>query len=222
MPGPSHPDCDVLAQMGKAVRSRLARQPRARCFKDDRIELYAIEGFVGASACQRMMDLIDQSAEPSCLLQDKPNFIDYRTSSSSDLDQADSCVRNLESRLCQLTGITASCSEAVQGQRYRCGEYFHEHCDWFDTASDYWSLESRCGGQRSWTAMLYLNTVEQGGTTDFTRVALRIKPRAGVLLLWNNALPDGSPNPYTMHAARPVLEGNKYVVTKWFRAHVWQ
>ena len=37
-------------------------------------------------------------------------------------------------------------------------------------------------------------------------------------LAWNNLLMDGSPNPATLHEAMPVLRGQKYVVTKWFRA----
>jgi hypothetical protein len=64
--------------------------------------------------------------------------------------------------------------------------------------------------------------VDEGGMTDFTRVALSIPPCAGTMLLWNNALPDGTPNPWTMHAARPVVRGVKYVVTKWFRTRTWQ
>ena len=32
---------------------------------------------------------------------------------------------------------------------------------------------------------------------------------------------DGAPNPYSLHAARPVAQGTKYVVTKWFRERTW-
>jgi prolyl 4-hydroxylase len=42
-----------------------------------------------------------------------------------------------------------------------------------------------------------------------------------MLLIWNNALPDGAPNQNTLHAARPVIKGTKYVVTKWFRTRKW-
>lgn len=218
----AHPDCEVLAKMGAQVRARLAVQPRAVRLEDERIELYVLEGFCDDRACTRLIELIDDCASPSCLLEDKPVHSHFRTNFSSDIDQDDAQVRRLESRLCGLTGISASRSETAQGQRYRCGQYFEEHCDWFDTRAGYWEHESRCGGQRSWTAMLYLNAVEEGGTTDFTRIAFSVRPRPGALLLWNNAMPDGSPNPYTMHAARPVVRGEKYVVTKWFRSHDWQ
>jgi prolyl 4-hydroxylase len=33
----------------------------------------------------------------------------------------------------------------------------------------------------------------------------------------NNLLPDGRPNPATLHQGMKVRKGTKYVLTKWFR-----
>ena len=41
--------------------------------------------------------------------------------------------------------------------------------------------------------MAFLNPVEAGGATHFTEVGITIEPKPGVLLVWNNALPDGTP-----------------------------
>ena len=38
---------------------------------------------------------------------------------------------------------------------------------------------------------------------------------------WNNADPEGVPNPWTIHAGRPVEAGVKYVITKWYRTQRW-
>lgn len=217
-----HPDSRALARIGARVRSRLAYVAGVERYPVDRAEIYEIRDFVPFALCAQLMTLIDAVASPSALAGQEEEWRDYRTSSSSDIDTAHGAVRDLEARVTALTGLAAVRGEAAQGQRYRCGEYFNEHCDWFDTAAGYWPRERRCGGQRSWTAMLYLNDVDEGGATDFTRLALRVSPRPGALLLWNNALPDGTPNPWTMHAARPVTRGVKYVVTKWFRARTWR
>ncbi|WP_404482761.1 2OG-Fe(II) oxygenase [Novosphingobium sp. BL-52-GroH] len=217
----AHPDQKALARIGASVRERLADDPAARRLPEDRAEIYAIDDFLPVHACTRLMGLIDAVACPSDLI-DAADWPDYRTSYSGNLDAMDTCVQDLEARISTVTGIAATRGETPQGQRYQCGQFFHEHCDWFDTASSYWRRERRCGGQRSWTAMVYLNTVDEGGLTDFTRVALSVPPCPGTLLLWNNALPDGTPNPWTMHAARPVVRGVKYVVTKWFRTRTWQ
>jgi prolyl 4-hydroxylase len=77
------------------------------------------------------------------------------------------------------------------------------------------------GGQRTWTAMIYLNDVEEGGATWFPQAGLRVAPRKGLLLAWNNMAPDGSPNTRTLHEGMPVVEGTKYIITKWFRESPW-
>lgn len=66
--------------------------------------------------------------------------------------------------------------------------------------------------------MAFLNTVEAGGHTHFTNLQASIEPKPGVLLVWNNARADGSPNEDTIHAGMPVVSGSKYVLTKWYRA----
>lgn len=217
----THPDQKALARIGATVREHLSRQALARRLPTERAEIYAIDDFLPAAMCARLIALIDTVAAPSSLV-DQELWPDYRTSYSGDIDSRDFGVRSLERKLAAATGVAPEWGESPQGQRYTCGQYFNEHYDWFDTDASYWRQERRCGGQRSWTAMVYLNAVDEGGTTDFTRVALSIPPRAGTLLLWNNALPDGTPNPWTMHAARPVVRGVKYVVTKWFRTRLWQ
>ncbi|WP_395394695.1 2OG-Fe(II) oxygenase [Novosphingobium sp. BL-8A] len=221
MRGDRHPDSEALARIGADVRHRLANQHTVRQADVDAAEIYIVENFLAAGACQRLTRLIDAVACPSRLVEED-DWAGYRTSYSGDIDPKDATVRALEGRLNDLTGLDTARSECAQGQRYLAGEFYHEHCDWFDTAANYWPHEEDNGGQRSWTAMVYLNTVELGGFTDFTKLGLRVQPQPGTLLLWNNACPDGSPNPWTLHAARPVERGVKYVVTKWYRARNWQ
>ncbi|MET1754730.1 2OG-Fe(II) oxygenase [Novosphingobium sp. RD2P27] len=216
----SSPDRKTLARLGESVRSRLARDPGIYRVPVDAAEIYAVGGFLDAHECAHVIRLIDAVARPSELVRDEA-YKNYRTSFSGDVDQADPVVKAIERRLSDLIGIDLSWGETVQGQRYYPGQEFKEHCDWFDTRQPYWEDELRRGGQRSWTAMVYLNTVEEGGTTDFPRIEVSIPPQAGALLLWNNNLPDGTVNWDTMHAALPVVRGVKYVITKWFRGRPW-
>lgn len=125
-------------------------------------------------------------------------------------------------RIDDLLGINPICGEPIQGQRYLPGQQFQPHNDWFYTSEKYWQLERKRGGQRSWTAMAFLNEVEEGGETHFTEVGIKIEPKPGVLMVWNNALPDGTPNEGTMHAGTPVVRGAKYVITKWYRTREWR
>jgi prolyl 4-hydroxylase len=165
--------------------------------------------------------MIDAVARPSSLHE-----LDYasgfRTSYSGDLDPRGALVTDISQRIDTLLGVDPVIGEPVQGQRYHPGQQFKPHNDWFYVTEGYWPQEEARGGQRSWTAMAYLNAVEAGGATAFTALGIQIEPKPGVLLLWNNALPDGRPNEATMHAGLPVERGAKYVITKWYRTREWR
>ena len=46
---------------------------------------------------------------------------------------------------------------------------------------------------------------------------MKFQPEQGMALLWHNLNVDGSPNYDTMHAGLPIVAGEKYIITKWFR-----
>jgi prolyl 4-hydroxylase len=217
---PPNPDRDALVQVGERVRTRLAADPSVYRAPAEKAEIYAVTGFLSPDECAQMITMIEDVARPSTLFEDT-HIEGYRTSWSGDIDGSDTFVRMIERRLSDLTGIDLPCGEAVQGQRYQPGQEYREHCDWFDTRAAYWQDEIRRGGQRSWTAMAYLNAVEEGGETEFLNLGIKIEPQPGVLLLWNNVTEDGEPNRHTIHYARKVERGVKYVITKWFRTRPW-
>ena len=217
---PPQADRPALARVGAAVRTRLDADPGAQRIATGQAELWAISGFLSETECARLRAMIDTVARPSSLFTPNPE-IPYRTSYSGDVDRADPFVRMIERRIDDLLGIEPEWGEAVQGQRYHPGQEFREHCDWFWTLADYWPGEVRRGGQRAWTAMAYLNAVEEGGTTEFPRIGISVPPQLGALLVWNNATPEGSINWDTTHASRPVVRGVKYVITKWYRTRRW-
>lgn len=215
------PDQHALARVGANVRDRLAADPGVYRVESDKVELFAVGDFLSLAECEKLCGMIDEVARPSSLHE-----LDYasgfRTSYSGDLDPRDSFVKGISRRIDDLLGLDSALGEAVQGQRYLPGQQFQPHNDWFYTSEKYWQGEKARGGQRSWTTMAYLNAVEAGGATQFTELGFEIEPKPGVLLIWNNALPDGCPNESTMHAGMPVLKGAKYVITKWYRTRQWR
>jgi prolyl 4-hydroxylase len=120
-----------------------------------------------------------------------------------------------------LLGIDRSFGEPLQGQRYEPGQRFKEHADFFYIDQPYWPEYETHGGQRTWTAMIFLNQPEAGGQTYFPKANVRVTPRTGNLLLWNNMDAFGQPNPHSLHTGMPVEEGIKYVITKWYRERPW-
>lgn len=215
------PDKDALRRVGETVRARLAGDPRVYTVPTDKAEIFAVGDFLTPSECQRLVRMIDTVARPSSLY-DTDYSSGFRTSYSGDLDPYDPLVKAVSRRIDDLLGINGICGENIQGQRYFPGQEFKAHNDWFYTSEDYWKGERKRGGQRSWTAMAFLNQVDKGGETHFVEVGAKIEPKPGVLLVWNNALPDGTPNENTLHAGTPVVEGVKYVLTKWYRTRKWK
>ncbi|NMW31011.1 2OG-Fe(II) oxygenase [Altererythrobacter sp. RZ02] len=214
------PDRDALKRVGAAVRARLEDDPKAYKIPTEEAEIYAIGGFLTAPECTRLVTMIDVVAKPS-ELYDQAYSTGFRTSFSGNLDPHDPFVAGISRRIDDFLGIKAECGEAIQGQRYLPGQEFKAHNDWFYTDQEYWKMERKNGGQRSWTAMIFLNAVEKGGSTHFTTLQMNIAPQPGVLLAWNNADPSGVPNEKTLHAGTPVEEGTKYIITKWYRTRKW-
>jgi len=215
-----HPDKNRLRRLGRKVRERLEANPAVYTLPADKAELWAVGDFFSAEECGRLMTMIDATARPSAAF-DVAYETGYRTSYSGDLDPHDPFVKRLQRRLDDLLGIEPEYGETIQGQRYLVGQQFQPHTDWFPSNTPYWETERARGGQRAITAMAFLNPVEGGGTTDFPRLGLSVQPTPGALLIWNNATPEGTPNPWTIHAGTPVTAGVKYVITKWYRCRRW-
>lgn len=119
--------------------------------------------------------------------------------------------------ICDLLGIDPRFGEPLQGQRYDVGQEFKAHTDTFNPGGYDFYLHTSNGGQRTWTAMVYLNEPEEGGGTRFKLIGKTMQPQTGKLLTWNNLNSDGQPNPATLHHGMKVRSGVKYIITKWFR-----
>lgn len=217
LPSPAPvPDSQALARLGVEIRARLAANAELYRVPAEGIELFALGGFLSDGECKTLCTMIDAIARPSGL-HELDYASGYRTSYSGDLDPRGSLVAGISRRIDALLGIDRAFGEPVQGQRYLPGQQFKPHNDWFYTSESYWPQENARGGQRSWTAMAYLNDVGAGGATAFVAAGIQIEPKRGVLLVWNNALLDGRPNEGTLHAGMPVERGAKYIITKWYR-----
>ena len=67
--------------------------------------------------------------------------------------------------------------------------------------------------------MVYLNDVNEGGATRFLAIEQNISPQKGLAVVWNNRYPNGQLNYDSLHAGLPVEDGEKLILTKWFREH---
>ncbi len=205
---------------GSVISQRLSATPGALKLPAHGLDIFVVRDFLSEKECAALVARIDAHRQPSAVLGafDDP---DYRTSESCNLSPADPVVRAIEHKIAMLMGIDPRHGETVQGQRYAAGQQFKPHHDFFYTDQPYWPDQERAGGQRTWTAMIFLNQPEAGGQTAFPDAGIKVTPRTGNLLAWNNLDADGLPNMRSLHQGTPVAAGVKYIVTKWFRERPW-
>ena len=210
----------VRAQAGVHVARHLDANPRVQRAQIDAAQFYYHPDFLTAERCGQLIGIIDVNKRPSTLLTDNPDR-NFRTSDSCDMDRWSPLVQPIDESIAGLLGLDPAHGETMQGQRYAPGQQFRAHHDYFHENESYWPTVSRDGGQRTWTAMIFLNDVTEGGATWFPQAGIKVAPKQGLLLAWNNMNPDGSANDKTLHEGMPVVEGVKYIVTKWFREGLW-
>ncbi|XP_045170263.2 uncharacterized protein LOC123532764 [Mercenaria mercenaria] len=66
------------------------------------------------------------------------------------------------------------------------------------------------------TVLVYLDTVSEGGETEFPELGVWARPRKGRALLWNNMNPAGDCEPMSIHKANKVIDGHKFILQRWY------
>jgi prolyl 4-hydroxylase len=121
----------------------------------------------------------------------------------------------VERRIARLLGWPLVNGEGLQVLHYLPGAQYEPHHDYFDpTKSGTPAIVAR-GGQRVGTLVMYLNTPDKGGGTTFPDVGLEVAPVRGNGVFFSYDRPH--PATKTLHGGAPVIEGEKWVATKWLR-----
>ena len=200
-------------------RNSIINNPMVTSHCSQEIQLFSIDHFLHPSECLWLISAIDRELQPSEITIEEGSNT-FRTSQTShlNLDPIEAEMRiHIENRISILLGIPPVYGEKTQGQKYSVGQEFKAHTDTFEPESEEFETFAHILGQRTWTCMIYLNDTPKGGQTRFTELDISFSPQMGQALIWNNLKEDGTPNPYTTHHGMPVLAGEKYIITKWFR-----
>jgi prolyl 4-hydroxylase len=207
------------ARVGSVGRDCLTAAGATR-LEADKAEIYQVDDFLSSAECSALVEAIDAGCVPS-ELHLAHNYNDYRTSQTCDLDASHTVVAAVDARIAALLGVDSKFGEPMQGQRYQPGQHYRMHPDFFYIDQAYWPQVDAVGGQRTWTAMIYLNEPSGGGATRFPYLDLEVRPRVGRLLAWNNMDAHGAPNSWTIHQGCTVESGVKHIITKWYRERPW-
>ena len=124
------------------------------------------------------------------------------------------CAR-IEARIAALLSWPLENGEGLQVLRYRPGAEYKPHYDYFDPAQPGTPAILRRGGQRVASLVMYLNSPAKGGATTFPDVHFEVGPVKGNAVFFSYDRPH--PMTRSLHGGAPVIEGEKWVATKWLR-----
>jgi prolyl 4-hydroxylase len=250
--GPADPEAEArISQPGefKVVLPRLSSLPEPPWMEQISWEprAFVYHNFLTPEECDHLIALAT-NAGPDGMKQatvvDPKTGATYpsaqRTSSGHFLlrDQ-DPIVTRIEERISAFAMIPADHGEGMQILRYRRGQLYEPHYDYFTDKKNL-----RWYGQRVATVLMYLSDVEAGGETVFpkhgawiepdemdvrgrsnsqsasqcARGKLHVRPRRGDALLFHNVHLNGHEDPTSLHGGCAVLGGTKWTATKWMRA----
>lgn len=129
-------------------------------------------------------------------------------------------VQRIEQRIARLVNWPLENGEGIQVLHYRPGAEYKPHYDYFDPGEPGTPTILRRGGQRVATLVMYLNNPSRGGGTIFPDAGLEVMPQRGNAVFFSYDRP--SPATRTLHGGAPVIEGDKWIATKWLRERIFQ
>jgi prolyl 4-hydroxylase len=180
-------------------------------------------GLLAREECDALMDLARDRLERSAIVDSwsgAEETHDFRTSQSMSFRCGENdVVRRVEMRIAELLNWPIDHGECLQILRYGPGEEYRPHHDYFDPSVPGSSAVLQRGGQRVGTLVMYLNAPSKGGATVFPDIGFQVTPIQGNAVFFSYDRPH--PATRTLHGGAPVIEGEKWVATKWLRAGIF-
>ena len=128
-------------------------------------------------------------------------------------------VKRVEARIAELVNWPVDHGEGLQILHYGPGAEYRPHHDYFDPTHPGSAPILKRGGQRVATIVMYLNEPAKGGATTFPDVGLEVGAVKGNAVFFSYDRPHVMTR--TLHGGAPVIEGEKWVATKWLREGVF-
>jgi prolyl 4-hydroxylase len=198
-----------------------------RIFNPTLVEIY---DFMSREECEEIVRDIKQfgtlkdaevvAKNPETGLDDYSTLSDHRTNSNCFLPYKDShMAREFLKRASLVCQLHWSQAENIQAVHYNVGEEYKAHHDAFPPESTRLEGPSKnASGNRVATVLLYLNDVEEGGSTSFPECRKTIMPEIGKAVVFSNTyIGTQVKDPQSLHSADPVIKGEKWAVNLWFR-----
>jgi len=139
-------------------------------------QLYTFDNFLTPEDCQTLIVEANKKLRPSTVsnVKDEVVLSKDRTSKTADLSYFNSPYLDaIDNKITTFMGLDPFTGEIIQTQKYEPGQYYKAHTDYFHPLTKECKTYTEWMGQRTWTFMLYLNDVKEGGETYFKNLYIR-------------------------------------------------
>ena len=188
----------------------------------DSPKIALFEQVLSEQECDELVRLSQHRLKKSTIVNSQDgstDIIEDRSSSGTYFNvREDEFISSIDERLSVLTSMPVEHGEGLQVIQYLPGGEYKAHFDYFPPNEPGSTTHLKQGGQRVCTVVIYLNDVTAGGQTRFPTLGLDIWPKKGSALLFSYCNAEGDLDARTLHAGMPVIQGEKWIATKWVRA----
>lgn len=181
-----------------------------------------IEQFLWPEACAWFISLGADKLKPAAIYDIDAfgsRLSTERTNSDYPFDLFNARVSTclLQARIEAALGAQVENFEAMALMHYAPGEEFIPHHDYLDPDKPGLAEDIRQRGQRVLTFLVYLSDEYEGGETEFPMLDFSFRGKRGDALVFANVGAAGAPDPKTLHAGRPPISGEKWILSQWIR-----
>ena len=186
-------------------------------------EIFTIDNFLTNEECDHFINISKNQFKQSLVADingGKGQLSSGRTSENTWIKHnEDPITFTIAEKIANIVNIPLNNAEKFQVVHYNENQEYRQHYDgWKHDYSPKALKNMEKGGQRMKTALVYLNTVEEGGGTKMTKLNKTITAEKGKLLVFNNTYKNSHERHIlSEHAGMPVLKGEKYIFNLWFR-----
>ncbi len=201
--------------------TKLAAANDNKVLLSETADIYVMDDALSVAETEYLINAAAPRLQPAKVVQADDTFQieQVRTGMTASLGQVlDVVVDWLVLRISDVIGKPVSHAEVPSVICYRPGEMYKQHGDYLP--ADSVLVDKEKGGQRSHTALVYLNDAFAGGATRFNLLDLSVAPKTGKLLTFSNITADGLPLQQSQHTGEVVESGEKWLLSLWYRQYV--
>lgn len=180
-------------------------------------KIWTVENFATPELCAWLVSRGKDKLRPSMMFDgQKSIFLATRTCSdfAFTLVEGGVVLLLLRIRISLATGLKPEQMEPPQIFHYALGQEIKAHYDSLYDKEHPYGREGTYQGDRLATFLMYLNDDYEGGDLDFVKVGFTYKGKTGDGIFFAS-MREGKPDPQSLHGARPVTKGEKYILSQW-------